>query len=90
MISPVPASSAQSLQRRRGARHGVASRSSVSSGACGILLFGGSDEQLPGVFCVADRSFVVEAEHGGQVKWVGSLGEGLIDLPVDAQALDGG
>ena len=66
----------------------MASRSCVSRGACGILLFGGRDEQ-PGVLRVADRGLGVEAEHGGQVQRVGADRERFLELPVDAEPFQG-
>ncbi len=39
---------------------------------------------------VAAGGGVVEAEHGGEVEGVGAAGEGFFELPVGAEALQGG
>jgi hypothetical protein len=56
----------------------------------GILFLGRRDEQLPGVFRIADRGLGIEAEHRGQVQRVRSLSEGLVELAVDPQSFQGG
>jgi len=56
----------------------------------GVVLFGRRGEQLAGVFRVADHGLGVEAEHRGQVQRVGAAGEGFLELPVDAEPLQGG
>ena len=38
---------------------------------------------------VADRGLLVEAEHGGEVKRIGAVGEGFLELPVDAEPFQG-
>jgi hypothetical protein len=45
---------------------------------------------LPRCGGVADRGLLVDAEHGGQVQWVGPVGEGFFELPVDAEPFEGG
>jgi hypothetical protein len=39
---------------------------------------------------VADGGLVVEAEDGGEVKWVWSTGEGLVELAVHSEPFEGG
>ena len=53
------------------------------------MFLGRCDEQLSGVFGVADRSLGIEAEHRGQVQGVGPMGEGFLELPVDAEPSQG-
>jgi hypothetical protein len=52
-------------------------------------VFGGGVQELPGGGGVADGGGVVDAEHGGEVERVGAAGEGLVELPVDPQPLEG-
>ena len=54
----------------------VARRGCASSLSCGVA--------------VSDGGGLVEAEHGGEVERVGAVGEGLVELPVDAQGFQGG
>jgi len=53
-------------------------------------VLGGGVRELAGGGGVSDGGGVVEAEHGGEVERVGAAGEGLVELPVDAQPLEGG
>ena len=39
--------------------------------------------------CVPDGGLVVEAEDGGEVKWIRSIGEGLVELAVHAEPFEG-
>ena len=39
--------------------------------------------------CVADRGRLVDVEDDGEVEWVGAVCEGLLELPVNPQALNG-
>ena len=43
--------------------------------------------ELPGRGRVADRGGLADAEHDREVERVGPVGEGLFELPVDAQLL---
>ncbi len=54
------------------------------AGTGGILLLGPGGEEQAGVLGVADGGLGVEAEHRCQVQRVGSVGEGFLELPVDA------
>jgi hypothetical protein len=45
---------------------------------------------VPGRVGVADGGFVVDAEDGGEVKRVRPVGEGLVELAVDAESFEGG
>src|SRR5260370_14964444 len=50
----------------------------------------GGVQELPGDVRVPDRVCVVDPEHGGEVERVGTAGEGFLELPVDAETLEGG
>lgn len=39
---------------------------------------------------VADRGRGIDAEHGGKVQAIGAVGEGLFELPIDAEPLQRG
>ena len=56
----------------------------------GAEAFGGGVQELACDGRVADGGGVVDAEHGGEVEGVGAAGEGFLELPVSAQALEGG
>jgi hypothetical protein len=58
-------------------------------GTCRVLFLGCCLEELPGGLGVADGGLGVEAEHGGQVQRVWSPGESLLELAIDAQAVEG-
>jgi hypothetical protein len=60
------------------------------SGTGGILLVGPGGEEQAGVLGVADGGLGVEAEHCCQVQRVGPVGEGFLELPVDAEPFQGG
>ena len=47
-------------------------------------------EDLAGGVGVADRGVLVDAEHGGQVEWVGAVDEGFLELPIDVEPFEGG
>jgi hypothetical protein len=47
-------------------------------------------QELPCCGGVADRGFLVETEHDGQVQRVRSVSEGFLELAVDAEAFEGG
>src|SRR6266700_2739362 len=53
------------------------------------LVLGGAGEEVACGRGVPDRGLVADAEHGGEVEGVGSGGEGLIELAVDAELLEG-
>src|SRR5438477_162138 len=55
-----------------------------------IVLLGGGLQELACDGRVADGGGVIESEHGGKVQGVGAAGEGFLELPVGAQALEGG
>src|SRR6266567_9539569 len=59
------------------------------SGTGGILLVGPGGEEQAGVLGVADGGLGVEAEHCCQVQRVGPVGEGFLELPVDAEPFQG-
>ena len=46
--------------------------------------------EVAGVDGVADGGRGIHAEHGRQVQRVGVAGEGFLELPVDAQPVQGG
>src|SRR6266566_3068145 len=56
----------------------------------GAVLLGGGFQQLACDGGVADGGGVVEPEYDGEVQRVGAAGEGFLELPVGAQALEGG
>src|SRR6266702_1054221 len=56
----------------------------------GEVLLGGGFQQLACDGGVADGGGVVEPEYDGEVQRVGAAGEGFLELPVGAQALEGG
>ena len=58
-------------------------------GTGGVLFRCGGLKELCGVLGVADSSFGVEPEHGGQVEWIGAIGESFLELSVDAQPFEG-
>jgi hypothetical protein len=60
------------------------------AGAGGVVLFGGGRQELAGDGGVLDGGGVVDAEHGGEVQGVGAVGEGFLELPVDAEPFEGG
>jgi hypothetical protein len=39
-----------------------------------------------GVLGVTDGGLGIQAEDGGEVEWVGTVGKSLFELPVDAQS----
>ena len=47
-------------------------------------------QELAGAGSVTDGGRVVEAEHHGEVERVGAVGKGFLELPVDAQPVQGG
>jgi len=51
---------------------------------------GFGSEQLAGGFGVADSGLLVDAEDGREVERVGAVGEGLLELSVDAEPFKGG
>src|ERR1700733_5296754 len=55
-----------------------------------VVLPGGGVQELAGDGRVTDSCGVVDAEHGGGVEGGGAAGEGFFELPVSAQALQGG
>src|SRR6266702_2527128 len=59
------------------------------AGTGGILLLGRGGEEQAGVLGVADGGLGVEAEYRCQVQRVGSVGEGFLELPVDAEPFQG-
>jgi hypothetical protein len=59
----------------------------VSTRSVGL---GGGFEQLACRGCVADGGFLVESERDSQVQRVGSVGQGFLELAVDAQTFEGG
>ena len=54
------------------------------------MLFGGGFLVLACDGCVLDGGGVAGPEHGGEVEGVGAAGEGFLELPVDAEPLEGG
>src|SRR5262245_15204681 len=56
----------------------------------GMVLFGGCLQELACDGRVADGGGVIEPEHGGEVQGVRTAGEGFLELPVGAEALEGG
>lgn len=54
------------------------------------MLVGRGFQELAGGGGVADRGFGVDAEDRGQVQRVAAVGEGFFELPVAAQAFQGG
>src|SRR5260370_34001589 len=63
---------------------------SLSSRELGLVLPGGGFQELTGDGRVPDRGCVVDPEHGGEVQRVATAGEGFLELPVDAETLEGG
>src|SRR5260221_6857366 len=63
---------------------------SLSSRELGLMLLGGGFQELTGDGRVPDRGCVVDPEHGGEVQRVATAGEGFLELPVDAETLEGG
>src|ERR1700724_3390319 len=55
-----------------------------------VVLLGGGLQELAGDGGVSDGGVVADAEHGGEVQWVAVVGEGFLELPVDAEAFEGG
>jgi hypothetical protein len=60
------------------------------SAAAGVLFLGGGGKELAGGVGVGDRGVFVDAEHGGQVKWIGAVDEGFFELPVGVQPFECG
>ena len=60
------------------------------SGTGGILLVGPGGEEQAGVLGVADGGLLVETEHDRQVQWVRPVGEGFLELAVDAEPFEVG
>ena len=48
------------------------------AGAGGVVVLGGGLQELAGDGRVLDGGGVVDAEHGGEVEWVGTAGEGFL------------
>jgi hypothetical protein len=46
----------------------------------GVLVLGAALQELAGVLGIADSDFVIQAEHGGQVKRVRAAGQGTLGL----------
>jgi len=55
-----------------------------------VVFFRGRGEELAGGCGVTDRGGRADAEYDGQVEWVGSVGEGFVELPVDAELFECG
>jgi hypothetical protein len=54
-----------------------------------VLLFGGGEEKFPGGGAVSDGGGLVESEDDGQVQGVGAVGEGFVELAVNAESFEG-
>ena len=54
------------------------------------MVLGGRLQELTGGGGVADRGLGVDAEDRGQVQRVAAVGESFFELPVAAQAFQGG
>ncbi|QIZ37753.1 hypothetical protein [Saccharopolyspora sp. ASAGF58] len=50
----------------------------------------GAVQEITGGGAVSDGGGLVEPEHGGQVERVGAVGEGFVELTIDAQGFEGG
>ncbi len=53
------------------------------------MSLGGRFEELAGRGGVADGRFLVESDLGCDVEGIGSVGEGLVELAVDAETSEG-
>ncbi len=54
------------------------------------MLLGGGLQELACDGRVLDGGGVVDPEHGGEVERAGAVGEGFLELPVDAKPFEGG